>query len=119
MGFLDKLFGKRKKEEAESPEQAVIVHFDYMSTDLTALFELEAELERVISSAGVGEYDGNDVAVDGRDGHLYMYGPEADVLFSTIRPALEAAPFMKDARVKLRYGLPEEGVREIEVVLGK
>jgi hypothetical protein len=59
---------------AKGPEQAVIVHFTYGSTDLTALFELEERLEAVIAAARVGEYDGNEVAVDGSDGYLYMYG---------------------------------------------
>lgn len=58
-----------------SAEHGVIVHFYYGSRDLTGLYALEDRLERAISAAGVGEFDGNEIAVDGSDGYLYMYGP--------------------------------------------
>jgi hypothetical protein len=101
-----------------APEHAVIVHFQYGSTDLARLFVLEEQLERAILTADAGEFDGNEVAADGSDGYLYMYGPDADRLFAAVRSALESAEFMRGARVKLRYGPPEEGVKEIEVELG-
>jgi hypothetical protein len=94
------------------------VHFAYGSTDLSRLFALEERLEAVIADASAGEFDGNEVATDGSDGTLYMYGPDADALFAVVRPALEATDFMRGARVRLRYGPPEDGIREVEVVLG-
>ena len=100
------------------PEHAVIVHFTYGSTDLSRLFELENKLEAAIEEAKIGEYDGNDVAVDGSDGYLYMYGTNADALFEVVRPILEATEFMKGAKAKLRYGPPADGVREVEVEIG-
>ena len=60
-------------------EQAVIVQFRYGSTDLSRLHALEDRLESVIKASGVGEYDGHEIAVDGSDGVLYMYGPDAEV----------------------------------------
>ena len=89
-------------------EHAVIVHFYYNSTDLSQLFALENQLTSSIEEAGVGEYDGNEVAVDGSDGYLYMYGPNADALFEAIRPILEATEFMRGAKAKLRFGSPDE-----------
>jgi hypothetical protein len=106
------------RKETAVAEHAVIVHFDYGSTDLAPIFKLGHELERAIDAAHAGEYDGNEVAVDGSDGYLYMYGPDADVLFRTVRPALESVGFMQGARVTLRYGPPEDGVRESRLVLG-
>ena len=100
------------------PEHAVIVQFTYSSTDLSRLFELENKLEAAIEEAKVGEYDGNDVAVDGSDGYLYMYGTNADTLFEVVRPILEATEFMKGAKAKLRYGPAADGVREVEVEIG-
>lgn len=98
-------------------EHAVIVHFTYGSTDLSRLFELERKLEIAIEEAKAGEYDGNDIAVDGSDGYLYMYGANADTLFEIVRPILESTEFMKGAKAKLRYGPPAEGVREVELVI--
>jgi hypothetical protein len=93
-------------------EQAVIVHFTYGSTDLAPLFELEDRVEAAISAASVGEYDGHEVAIDGSDGYLYMYGPDADKLFAVVRPILEKAAFMRGAEVTKRYGAAEDGVRQ-------
>jgi hypothetical protein len=79
---------------------------------LSRLFALEQELESAISAASAGEYDGNEVATDGSDGYLYMYGPDADRLFEAIRPVLESASFMRAAEVRIRYGPPADGVSE-------
>jgi hypothetical protein len=101
-----------------APEHAVIVHFQYGSTDLARLFALEEQLEHAIAVAGVGEFDGNEVAADGSDGYLYMYGPDAGRLFAAVRATLEGTDFMRGARVKLRYGPPEDGIKEEEIDLG-
>jgi hypothetical protein len=111
MGILDKLLGRLQPAE-EPPEHAVLVYFEYGSTDLSALFSVEEALERVIADAGVGEFDGNEIATDGSDGTLFMYGPDADALFAAIRPTLEGVSFMNGARVVLRYGPPEASPAE-------
>jgi hypothetical protein len=99
-------------------EHALVVHFEYGSTDLSRLFALEELIEQALTRHGVGEFDGNEMAVDGSDGYLYMYGPDADQMFAAVRPVLEGADFMRGARVTLRYGPPANGVREHQVVLG-
>ena len=106
-------------EPASSPvaEHAVIVHFEYGSTDLSRLFALEEKLEAAIANAGVGDFDGDEIAVDGSDGSLWMYGPDADRLFQVIEPILRASPFMRGAKVKLRYAPPVDGVREKEITI--
>jgi hypothetical protein len=38
-------------------------------------------------------------------------------MLAAVRPVLEGADFMRGARVTLRYGPPEDGVREREVVI--
>jgi hypothetical protein len=88
------------------PEQAVLVHFNYQSSDLRALFDLEDALRDAIQRAGVGEYDGHDIAADLSDGTLYMYGPDANALFSVARPVLAATLFIARAQATLRYGGP-------------
>jgi hypothetical protein len=100
-----------------SEEQAVIVHFAYGSTDLKPLFALEAQLEEVLEKTGTGELDGNEVAVDGSDAYLYLYGPDAEALFEAVRPMLLAAPFMKRATVTKVYGELGSDVRREEVQL--
>ena len=98
-------------------EQAVIVHFDYAADSLDPLHDLEEQLEEAIAEAGVGEFDGNEIAVGLSDGSLYMYGPDADALFTVARPLLAAAGCLRNARATLRYGPPQDGVRERVVAI--
>jgi hypothetical protein len=118
MGLLQKIFGRRSDPTEKAPEQAVIVHFQYGSTDLGRLFAVQATLEKVVADAQAGEVDGNEVATDGSDGFLYLYGPDADRLFKVISPILESCDFMKGATAKLRYGPPGAEVRERSIVVG-
>jgi len=122
-----RLFGRRPRDERpvvdqsrgdEPPQHALVVHFTYGSTDLGPLSALEDRLIAAIAAANAGEFDGNEVAVDGGDGYLYMYGLDADALFAAVRPVLEATPFMNGARATIRYGPPGDGVTQREVVLG-
>ena len=98
-------------------EQAVIVRFQYGQSDLSSLFELEDELIEAIEAAEAGEFDGNEVAADGSDGTLYMYGPDADRLFEVVRPVHVSASCIRDAVATIRYGPPEDGVKEREVTI--
>jgi hypothetical protein len=100
-----------------APEQAVVVHFNYGSRDLRRLFALEEKLEAAITAANAGEYDGNEIATSGKDGILYMYGPDADRLFSVILPVLKSSAFMRGAEVTKRYGPPKSGVREVHLLI--
>ena len=94
-------------------QQAVIVDYDYGKTDLSDMVALEKTLEAAIIKAKVGELDGNEVATDGSTVTLYMYGPDADALFATIEPLVRANATVKKPKFKLRYGPPQEGVREV------
>jgi hypothetical protein len=116
MGIFDKIFGRKARPQSK-PEHAVLVRFQYGSTDLSAVFALEVGLERAISAAQVGEFDGNEIATDGRDGTLFMYGPDADALFAVVRPLLEGAPLMSGAIVTLRYGPAGSAAQELTVTL--
>jgi hypothetical protein len=93
-------------------QHAVIAHFDYEADSLDALFSVEEQLETAINAAGVGEFDGNEIAVDLSDGSLYMYGPDAEALFAVVRPILARAGCLRNTRVTLRFGPPEDDVPE-------
>ena len=61
--------------------------------------------------------DAHEVAVDGSDAYLYLYGPDADALLEAVRPTLLAAPFMKRATATKVYGELGSEVRREEVQL--
>ena len=96
-------------------EHGVIIRFDYGTTDLSQLFELEDALEEALQHSDVGEYDGHEIAVDGSDGLLFLYGPSADALFAHIKHALLANAQISNVQATLRYGPPEDGVKEVLV----
>jgi hypothetical protein len=114
LGIFDKIPGQSKPVFNE-PEHAVIIHFLYGIDKLEPLHRLENELRKFINQKGVGEYDGHEIAIDYSDGFLYMYGPNAETLFKTVQPFLEQTDFMKGAIARLRFGPPEDGVKEITV----
>jgi hypothetical protein len=88
------------------------LYFHYGRQDMQAVFDLGDALEKAIQNAGAGEYDGNEMATDGSDGTLYMYGPDADHLFEVVHPVLKSVDFIKNVTVRIRYGPPAEGVSE-------
>jgi len=57
-----------------------------------------------IDASGIGEFDGNAI---GRDGAvLYMYGPDADLLFDVVGPVLEGMDLPRGSFALKRYGPP-------------
>jgi hypothetical protein len=102
-----------------APEQAVLVHFEYGHSDWAPFLSFEKGLEDAIAKSGSGQYDGNELAVDGSDGTLYMYGPDADKLFAVAKPILLSTALLKNVVVTLRYGSVEDkSARVVKVRLG-
>jgi len=82
----------------------MMVHFDYYPKDRARIRDLEHRLERAIKRAGVGELGETELHIDGNDGYLYMYGPDADRLYAVTRPILRSSSLMADAEVTKHYG---------------
>jgi hypothetical protein len=93
-------------------QHAVIACFDYTSDSLEPLLEVEDQLESAIHDAGVGEFDGHEIAIDLSDGSIYMYGPDAEALFAVVRPILAGADCLRETEVTLRFGPPDVGVHQ-------
>jgi hypothetical protein len=107
MGVLSRLLGPGKAVREVRPRQEVIVHFFYGSTNFQYVYALEDSLRIAISEASAGEYDGREMADDGSDGILSMYGPDAEALYRAISPVLASYPFMRGATVTLQFGPPK------------
>ncbi|MGQ0457642.1 MAG: hypothetical protein ACT4OU_11330 [Hyphomicrobium sp.] len=107
-------------------EHAVIVRFvDYGQRffaaeggELTALYDLEGQLEETLEATGAGMFDGDEIAVDGSDGYLYMYGPDAQTLFESVARVLAASPVTRGGEATLRFGdVGDSDAREVIVQL--
>lgn len=116
MNILAKLFGK--KAAPTKNDQAVLVFLDgqclpeevYAEHDLATL---EDQLIKVIESQTLGEFDGNEIG----EGEvvLYIYGPNAEALFSGIEATLRTYPLCRNARVVIRQGNPGAAQRELRL----
>ncbi len=111
MSFLDR-FLKSKAPLAATPtqeEQAVLVHIG--NEDLEGSIPLQETLHELLESSAAGMYDGNEVG----EGELvlFMYGPDAEILFKHIEPTLRADEFCKGAKVVIRWGGPNAPKREV------
>ena len=71
---------------------------------LDPLYALEDELIAVLDGTSLGELDGHEIAMDGSDGTVFLYGPDADALFAAIEPVLKASPVTQGGNATLRYG---------------
>lgn len=105
---------KDDESEPASTEHSVVVHFNYGNKDWDPFFAWEEKFEAAIAASGAGEYDGNELAVDGSDGTLFLYGPDADKLFAVAKPQLETATLLKNVEATLRYGdVSDETPKEV------
>jgi hypothetical protein len=100
-------------------QRAVIAYFDFAADRLDALYAIEEQLQSAINAAGVGEFDGSEIAVDLSEGSLYMYKADAEALFAVVRPILAGAKCLRKTRVTLRFGPSEEGTPERVEALDK
>ena len=121
MGILDRLFGRWTAGPGarnEPVEQAVIVRLDGASLTDEILAEqdlatLEERLVEALSAAGVGEYDGHEIGPE--EATIYMYGADAEALYSAVEPILHASPLCRNARVEVRLGGPGAPQRELRL----
>lgn len=90
---------------------AVLIRFD-ASYSPEELADLEDALSSLLNQAGVGEFDGNEIGPN--ETTLFLYGPDADVLFSVVRETLRQNALCERARVILRYGAPGSFQRELK-----
>ena len=63
-------------------------------------FQVEDQLGEAIEQRGFGEYDGDEHGPT--ETTFFMYGPDAERLYSGIEPVLRAYPLCQNARVIIR-----------------
>jgi hypothetical protein len=111
------------RNAAESTmEHAVIVHLQlddpgFGSAEMReSIYELQGSLTDAINKAKVGEFDGDDFGQG--ECLLFMYGPNADLLFDTVEPILKQSPHAKGGFAIKRYGeATDPRAREVKIKL--
>jgi hypothetical protein len=103
-----------KKTGETNAQEAVLVSLTASYSPLM-LATLEAMLSAAIKRLGVGEFDGDEVALQSEGVTLYMYGPDAEALFAAIKEILRSSPLCRGARIILRNGGPGTLQREVSI----
>ena len=89
-------------------EHAVIVNLSLSDGEFgteeerESIYGLSHRLEEQIDAQRVGEFDGDEFG----EGQctLFMYGPNADALYSAIEPILRESPLSMGGHIVKRYG---------------
>jgi len=87
-------------------EQALIIDILKREVDVTpdAIETMIPEFDRVFQQKGLGEFDGEEIAVDGSHARLYFYGPDADAILVRLSDALKTNLSQYSVAAYLRYG---------------
>ncbi len=120
MSIFGRFFGKKPSDASQQRplEQAVLVYLDgtglplhiYEECDLATI---EDRLIEVMERNGLGKFDGNEIGPT--ETVLYMYGPDAELLFTGIEATLRDYPLCQGARVVIRHGSPGANQREVRL----
>ncbi len=100
-------------------EHSVIITFQYGLEEIDPIYELVDKLSKILSDKNIGNCDGHEIAMDNSDGSIYLYGPNAEILFKAIKPALDSTSFLNGATATLRFGSAKNDASEIEVIIGE
>jgi hypothetical protein len=118
MSLFSRILGK-KETPAASPNQAVIIHVPLSDgangtrEEFVHLTALEEKMEEAITEVGAGELDGNEFGQG--DFTYFMYGTDADRLFSVVEPILRRDSQTKKGHAIVRYGPPGSEQRRVEL----
>lgn len=109
-------------KEGHVTEHAVLVHIRLSNAgfgtkeEVDGIHALSDRLEAKILEAGAGEFDGDEFGQG--ECTLYMYGPNADVLFAAVERELRASPFSRGGWVIKRYGPAQDSTaKEVRIDL--
>jgi hypothetical protein len=71
---------------------------------LDPLYALEDDILAALEGKSVGELDGHEIAIDGSDGCLFLFGPDANALYAAIERPLRVSEVTRGGHATLRYG---------------
>lgn len=114
--FFRKKSRSKPSQGDDGTEQAVLIYLNANDLpqeiyDQYDLATIEDRLRKLIQADNLGEYDGNEFGP--AEVTLFMYGPDAEQLFSGIESKLRDYPLCQKARVVIRYGGPGASQREL------
>lgn len=90
----------------------LVIYFLHGIRDIIPYSEFIVRTRAAMAERGLGEYLGDDMAIDGGDAEGVFAGPSAREIFEFMREDLNSFPFMKGAKVTLVFGELNAGSAE-------
>ena len=87
----------------------LVIEFRHGIRDVIPYSEFISKCRIAMAECGIGEYLGDDMAIDGGDAEGVFAGQSSKQLFAFIRHDLCALPFMAGAKVTFVFGALEQG----------
>jgi hypothetical protein len=104
---------KAIRKDGPIVEEFAAIHFtEYGTTNLERIYSVSAELDKALKGTNLGELDGHMLSVDGSDGFLFLFGPDAQKLYEYVKAIILRTPFLKNA--KLGFGIAGQQLEVIE-----
>lgn len=95
----------------------LVIYFSHGIRDIILYSDFISKYRSAIAACGIGEYLGDDMAIDGGDAEGVFAGPSSKKLFEFIKQDLCALRFMKGAKVTLVFGDLDEGSPQEEFLI--
>lgn len=107
MSFIRSLFA-RAADEATNDEEGVIIELRQreLDLDIDLILDLEARLAAAVGDSA--EVDGHDLAVDGSDATIYIYGASAESTWTSIAETVQSYASDYSVQVLLRFGSADD-----------
>lgn len=120
MGLLQKYLGGKGKDiqQTKHPDEWIAVYLKLSDSEYGTQEERDSihrftdELSALIRESGIGVFDGDEFG--NGEGGLFMYGPNADLLFNLVEPLLRSWKPLEGGYAIKRYGAPASQSERID-----
>jgi len=89
--------------------QHLILYFRHDVRDLIPWCEFIETLRPELAQSGAGEFESDDMAIDGGDCEAIFRGPDVEALFEILRPQFQNLPFLRKPTTKVELVFGELG----------
>ena len=95
----------------------LVLMFRHDIRDVIPYCQLIAQVKVQLTEKHLGEYIGDDMAIDGGDAEAVFASSDVRALYEFLAPQLRELPFMREAQIKLIFGPLEGNSGQQELVL--
>ena len=104
-------------QAANTAPQHLVLYFRHDIRDIVPYCEFIEEIRPILEKAQLGEYLGDDMAIDGGDAEATFVGPDVNALYEFLLSRLAKLDFLHGAKVKLVFGPVDTDCESEERVL--